>query len=542
MAVSRPNILCVLADDWGRYASAYARHEGPTSLNGLIKTPYFDRIASEGVLFLNAFAPSPGCNPSRNSLLTGRYFWQTGRGAIEQGATWDAGITTFPLELEKEGYHIGYSYEVTAKTQNAPFGGDRTGFQGSGQEFNSFSLWVTKEGPKIGIAAAKEVMFSEVRGNFRSFLDKRPKSQPFCYWWGACTTHREFAPGSGKELWGIDPDSLRGRMPTFFPDVHAVREDMADYLGECMALDGGLGVLLHELEARGELTNTLVVVSGDNGAPGMPRAKGNLYDAGCQVCLAACWPSRIPGGRIVSDFVNLMDLAPTFCEVAGVPIPATMSARSLLPLLTSGLNGQVEPGRDFVVAGRERHVSMARAGFLPYPQRSLRTKEFLYIINFEPSRWPMGDPYSLDDLSIEVPDDSITAFKHDTMVVFPDCDAGPTKAWVIQHRMTSTVEPCFQLWFGKRPSEELYDLQVDPHQMNNVAGKLPYAEVRRQLEQRLRSILVAQRDPRLVEHPCRFELEPFAAIDDKYISPKGAAFLEGLRRSRNKWERPKAKL
>lgn len=119
----------------------------------------------------------------------------------------------------------------------------------------------------------------------------------------------------------------------------------------------------------------------------MPRAKCNLYDIGCEVALAARWPGNIAPGTVIHDFVNIMDLAPTFCEVGGVTPPPSMTANSILPVLLSGRSGQIEPHRDFVVTGRERHVAIAREGFLPYPQRCLRTKAFIYIINFEPDRW-----------------------------------------------------------------------------------------------------------------------------------------------------------
>ncbi|MCB0145811.1 MAG: sulfatase-like hydrolase/transferase, partial [Caldilineaceae bacterium] len=128
---------------------------------------------------------------------------------------------------------------------------------------------------------------------------------------------------------------LQGRLPAFLPDVHDVREDVADYLGECLAFDAGLGVLIQRLEELGELDNTLIVVSGDHGIPGFPRAKCNLYDIGCEVALAARWPGRIQPGRVIEDFVNMMDVAPTFLDAANVAIPSTMTARSLLPILES---------------------------------------------------------------------------------------------------------------------------------------------------------------------------------------------------------------
>lgn len=119
-------------------------------------------------------------------------------------------------------------------------------------------------------------------------------------------------------------------------------------MSKCLAVDAGLGVLLERLEEIGELDNTLVVVSGDHGIPGFPRAKCNLYDIGCEVALAARWPGKIPAGRSVTDFVNLMDLGPTFLAAAGVDIPETMTARSLLPVLCCTENDQVDQTRTFV--------------------------------------------------------------------------------------------------------------------------------------------------------------------------------------------------
>ena len=248
----------------------------------------------------------------------------------------------------------------------------------------------------------------------------------------------------------------------------------------------------------------------------MPRAKCNLYDIGCEVALAVRWPGHVQPGRTIDDFVNLMDLGPTFCEAGGIEIPASMTARSLLPVLTSAKSGQIEASRDFVVTGRERHVHHAREGFLPYPQRSLRERNFIYIVNFEPDRWPMGDPMGLDDPSASAPD--YTSLAYDTMVAYRDFDASPTKAWMIHHREEDDVEPLYQLAFGKRPREELYDLRRDPDYMTNVADDPGYADVRARMEERLIAVLKAENDPRLMEQPCRYEAEPYAGpLDPDYL-------------------------
>ena len=507
----KPNILFAFADDWGRYARAYAEHEGAGSINWLIETPNFDRIAREGALFRNALVPAPSCTPCRSSILAGQYFWQTGLGAILQGAVWDETIPTFPLALEAQGgYFVGYQYKVWSpgRTLNAPIGAARTRFEPAGRDFNQFSHWVTEHAPSLGVDAAKQVLYDETRQNLRAFLEACPADQPFCYWWGPTNTHRTWERGSGKALWGIEPDDLKGRLPAFLPDVHDIREDAADYLGECQAVDKGLGILLDELAAAGRLDDTLLVVSGDHGIPGMPRAKCNLYDIGCEVALAVRWPGRVAPGRVVDDFVNLMDLGPTFCEAGGIDVPKTMSAKSLMPVLTDPGSGQIDALRDHVVTGRERHVAGAREGYLPYPQRSLRTRDFIYIVNFEPDRWPMGDPAGLDDPSAPAPDFETLASS--TFIAYADIDASPTKAWMIHHREDHDVEPLYELAFGKRPREELYDLNEDPDYMRNVADDPAYANVKRQLEGRLKAVLEAENDPRLMEQPCRYEFEPFA--------------------------------
>eukprot|EP00929_Paragymnodinium_shiwhaense_P121356 TRINITY_DN93573_c0_g1_i1.p1 TRINITY_DN93573_c0_g1~~TRINITY_DN93573_c0_g1_i1.p1 ORF type:complete len:555 (-),score=112.08 TRINITY_DN93573_c0_g1_i1:191-1855(-) len=537
-ADSRPNIVFVLGEDWGRYASAYAGHEGSCALHEQVRTPNFDRLAKEGVLFTGARTPAPGCNPCRSSLMSGRYFWQTGLGAIEQGTKWDTTIPTWPLELEQHGYFLGHTYEGDFGKTNAPIGGERTAFHPAGKHFGDFSRWVTKNASAMGsVDAAKNALLAEVRGNFTAFLDAAA-DRPFCYLWGPTTTHRGagWAPGSGKALWDIDPDRLKGGLPGFLPDVPEIREDLSDYLGECCALDAGLGVLLAELDARGLSSGTLVVVTGDHGIPGMPRSKATLYDFGCQVPLAIRWRGSIPGGRVVQDLVNTMDLAPTLCEVALRSVPHSMTARSLLPLLLTEKQGQVEAARSFVVSGLERHVSIAREDFLGYPCRSLRTRSFLYIVNFAPQRWPAGSPHGLEEPRCKVhkvPADVKLAT--DTMLVYPDFDGSPTKAWMIHHRGDPAVAPLFGLAVGKRPARELYDVARDPDSLRNLADDPDYAQVVEKLDQQLKTVLTAHNDPRLVEHPCRYELEPYAGIIAKYTDEKGRQLIAGLEKTRLSW-------
>jgi arylsulfatase A-like enzyme len=280
-------------------------------------------------------------------------------------------------------------------------------------------------------------------------------------------------------------------MPKAWPDIPEIREDAADYLGEVQAVDASIGLFVNKLQEMGEWDNTLLVISGDHGIPGFPRAKTNLYEIGTAVSLAIIWPEKIPAGRVVHDFVNLMDLAPTFLEAAGLMPPEVMTGRSLVPVLCSDKEGRVDPERYFVLTGRERHV-IARNDGSPYPMRSLRTKEYRYIRNFRPERWPIGP--------IEKR--------------WPDLDGGPTKEWLLANHDNPEMKHYIDLGFGMRPFEELYDLNGDPHELVNLADREEYQEIKIQLSSLMDSVLIATEDPRM-EEDCIFEHLPYTFVHEK---------------------------
>ena len=512
----RPNILFVFADDWGRYASAYAAVEKIPSLNDVIKTPHVDRVAKEGVLFRNAFVNAPSCTPCRSSLMSGRYFFNTGRGAILNGAVWDPAIPSFPLLLRDAGYHIGKSYKVWSpgKPADAPFGGQQYAYEKAGRAPNNFSEETeARLATGHSVEAAHQEILDQVRKNFEAFLADRKPNQPWLYFFGPTTTHRFWVKGSGKKHWGIDPDALKGKLPRPFPDVPEVREDVADYLGECQSVDACVGVLMKRLQESGELERTVVVLSGDHGFPGVPDGKCNLYDIGTAVPLVIRWPGG-KAGRVVDDFICLPDLAPTFMELGGVKLPAGITARSLLPLLKSDKEGLIDPTRTWVISGRERHVDNAREGNLPYPMRALRTPDFLYVRNFAPDRWPMGSPYSAAGSTETL---SAAQLERETRYAFPDMDASPTKAWLVLHRDVTDWKWNYDRAFLKRPADELYDLRKDPGQTHNLAGAPAYASQRERLASDLLARLHAAGDPRVCADPVPFEHMPYTDVEEKKI-------------------------
>ena len=445
----RPNVLFVIADDWSwRHAGAYG--------DRVVATPNMDRVAREGVVFEHAYVASPSCTPSRASVLAGQWFWRLGAGANLYGPL-AARHPVFTDLLEEDGYHVGYA---------------RKGW-GPGR------LGDRRRNPA-----------GDRYDTFESFLAARGEGQPFSFWFGTHDPHRAYEPGSGVRS-GIVADSIA--VPAVFPDTPDVRSDIADYYYEVQRIDRELGMMLERLAQAGELERTLVVITSDNGMP-FPRAKGNLYDLGVRVPLIMRLPGTVPGGRRVSDLVSLTDLAPTFLELAGVPVPPVMTGRSLVSQLTATRSGRIDSSRSATFFGRERHTPAQESPIGGgYPMRAVRTDDFLYIVNFAPDRWPAGTP------------DDARAFRHGAW--YSDIDASPTKH-VMEGRAEAFPE-LYDLSFGKRPGEELYDLALDPDQMVNVALDADYADVKRTLWNSLMGLLQDTGDPRAVGRGGVFDYQPY---------------------------------
>jgi arylsulfatase A-like enzyme len=256
---------------------------------------------------------------------------------------------------------------------------------------------------------------------------------------------------------------------------------------------------LQLLKEMGEVENTLVIVCSDNGWQ-MPRGLANLYDFGTRIPLIISMPERYTGGRVVDDFVSLNDLAPTFLELAGIAIPESMNASSLVDILESASQGIIEPDRDFIVTARERHAYV-RQGGQGYGARSIRTRDFLYIRNYEPEVWPAGDPPLFGDVDAH-------------MLHYPCA----TKLFMLKNREKDEVKKLFNLAFALRPAEELYDLRTDPFQMNNVAGTEAYAESQQELSQQLTTYLETHGDPRELGGEMKWIGAPYYA--EKDFNPK----------------------
>ncbi len=456
---ARPNILFLMGDDWSW------PHAGALG-DPVVKTPAFDRLAREGVLLENAFVSSPSCTPSRMAIVTGQWHWRL-KEAANLGGSLAKDVDVYPEMLRSIGYQIGFSRKGAGPSKHVYRGNDPFG-----PRFKSFT----------------------------EFLAKRKADEPFCFWYGAGEPHRPYIHGTGERA-GLKPGDVK--VPTCLPDHPSVRVDLCDYYERIQQFDSDAAKMIKRLEQAGELDNTIVVMSGDNGMP-FPRCKATLYDTGTRVPLVIRWGDKIQGGRTIADFVSLCDLAPTFLEAAGLRRPDEMTGHSLLPILRSTKSGTVQPSRDHVLIGMERHV-------FDNPSRAIRTSDYLYIQNFEPATWPTGrgagSPPEYDFSKRHWPSGS-EAFSF-------NIDPSPSKQYMLRNQGDTELKSRCAQAFGPRPEAELYDLKKDPHQLHNVANLPDYAAARTELAKKLKAELVASSDPRFVRAaPADAPNVLFIAMDD----------------------------
>jgi N-sulfoglucosamine sulfohydrolase len=480
---TRPNILFAIADDASYpHMSAY----GCT----WVKTPAFDKVANQGILFTNAYTPNSKCAPSRSCILTGRNSWQ-----LEEAANhvpfFPSNFKTYAEALAENGYHVGYTAKGWAPgVANDAHGRPR---QLTGKPYNEFKT----------TPPAQHISNNDYAANFEAFLKDNPKGQPFCFWYGSTEPHRAYEFRAGIEKGGKKLDDI-DKVFDFWPDNDSVRIDMLDYAFELEYFDYHLQKMLDILEARGELDNTLVIVTADNGMP-FPRIKGQEYELSNHLPLAIMWKNGIKNpGRVVEDFVSFIDFVPTYLELANLrPAKAGMqpfTGQSLTDIFYSGKSGNITTYRDHVLIGKERH-DIGRPNDAGYPIRGIVKDGFLLIRNYEPDRWPAGNPET----------------------GYLNCDGSPTKTVLLNGRMNPQTFDFWNWSFGKRPSEELYNIKNDAECMHNLAAQPEYGELKNSLLIQMIRELTEQDDPRMLGNGQIFESYVYAGEDvrgfyERYMS------------------------
>jgi N-sulfoglucosamine sulfohydrolase len=440
----RPNFLILMADNWAwPHAGVYG--------DPVVKTPTFDALAREGMLFARAYCSVPSCSPARAVFLTGQAAHRL-EDAANLHSQFPARLKVFPDLLVEAGYVDGYSGK----------GWGPGNWQATGRNRNPAG---------------------ESHPSFEAFYKSMGHDRPFCFWMSSKDPHVPWTEGRDFEK-SIDRDRLV--IPKHLPDHQAVRDDLVGYYCEVQNFDRECGKAIDLLRSTGELDNTLVLMLGDNGWQ-MPRGLAHMYDLSTHVPLVVRWPKRVQKG-VCEDFVSFEDLAPTILELAGLAPLKEMTGESLLPIF----EGKPVNGRDVVFLERERHANV-RAGDVGYPCRAVRNKDFLYIRNLRPERWPAGDPQL-----------------HFSVGPYGDVDNSLTKQLLLANSDTAELGVPFRLTFSKRPAEELYDLRIDPGETKNVAADPAYADTKATLSKRLSSWMHSTADPRANDDSYdRFDKYPY---------------------------------
>lgn len=449
-----PNILFVISDDQSfPHASIYG--------TSWIKTPGFDRIAKEGLLFNNAYTTNAKCSPSRATILTGRNSW-----LLEEAANhvpyFPEKFITFPEVLKNRGYKTGKTGKGWAPGIAVKNGIKRDLI---GQNYSSITT----------IPPAKFISNIDYSENFKLFLEEKEKDQPFLFWVGGLEPHRRYQYRVGIEYGNKTTDDIKS-VPNYWPDSENVRIDMLDYAFEIEYFDSHLERIIKELEIRDLLENTIIVVTSDNGMP-FPRVKGQVYPDDNRLPLAIRWGKGIKNpGRVIDEYFSFSDFAPTFLDIIGINQDLhemeDFSGKSWKEVF---FNNSIKFEREYIILGKERH-DVGRENDKGYPVRSILKNNYFYSINFEPNRWPAGNPET----------------------GYLNTDGSPTKSEILNLKRDNVNSVFWELAFGKRPKETLYNLINDPRCLVNIADNNAFMDIKSDLNKILIRDLINQKDPRVM--------------------------------------------
>lgn len=478
----RPNILFAISDDQSFAHTSYA---GCTFIN----TPAFDRIAKEGIYFSNCYAGSPGCAPSRSAIVTGRHHWQNEQSG-QHASSWLKKHIPFVDELTANGYATGKTGKGVGPFQFARTKDDSLWRDSDPAGMEHSHIKYTENDPSL---FAKGISATNYFENFKYFIDNIQSDEPFFFWYGAREPHRVFEQDSYKRF---DKSLDQAIVPDFLPDNDIVRGDLLDYAVEIEWFDMHLMKMLDYLEEIGELDNTIVIVTSDNGMA-FPRAKANCYEYGAHVPLAIKFTKSMNISNIIVERpVSFIDFAPSILGWAET------APQFMLPMtgknLSSLSQSELTSTSNYVFSGRERHSS-SRYKNWGYPQRMVRYEDHILIWNIRPERWPAGAPQKFNpkDTSSLLPlyglDDE-GKYMHQSS--FTDIDDCPTKSWTVENH--ASEQKYFGLAHAKRPEFELYNVITDPYCLNNLSNSPALKNTFSKLKSAMVKELTITKDPRIV--------------------------------------------
>ena len=391
-----PNLLWIVSEDNSPFFGCYG--------DEFATTPTFDKLASEGVLYENAFANAPVCAPARSTIITGMYPPSMGTQNMRSRYPTPESIKFFPQYLREAGYYC---------TNNAK------------EDYNMIK---------------PEGVWDE--SSRKAHYKNRKDGQPFFAIFNLGVSHESSIHKS------IPNDSLRHnpakvKLPPYHPDTPEMRHDWAQYYDKIEDLDGQVAAILKELEDAGLAENTIVGYYGDHGGV-IARSKRFVYESGTHVPMIWRFPDKYKhlapakSGSKLDRLVSFVDLAPTMLSLVGVEVPEYMQGKAFLG------DQQTQP-REYVHLFRGRmdeRIDMVRA---------VRNKQFRYIKNYMPHR--------------------IYGQYIEYLWRAPSC-----RSWEEAYK-AGTCNKAQSAFWEQKPPEELYDVTVDPWEVNNLADDPKYADV-----------------------------------------------------------------
>ncbi|MCK5441448.1 MAG: sulfatase [Maribacter sp.] len=426
----QPNFIVFIADD------AAWNDCGPYG-NQAIKTPNINKLAEDGLVFDNAFLTASSCSPSRGSILTGRY--PHSAGTQELHMPFPEEQILFPGELQKAGYYTA----IAGKYHPGPWRAEFDSIYRYSGEPSGCKQWVKA-------------------------IQERPKDKPFFLWLASIDPHRDYEPNIIPEP--HNPEDVI--VPPYLPDTDSIRKDLGLYYDEISRMDSYLGKVMEELKKQGVEDNTLVIYMADNGSP-FPRSKTRLYDSGIKTPFIVRWPGVTTKARTRS-LVSSIDIAPTFCELAGANIPESFQGVSFTPIL---YDNSVKT-RDHIIGEHNWHDYQAH-------ERAIRNHKFLYIRNAFP------------ELSASPSADVVRSITYQEMIKLDK--AG---------KLNEKQQDCF---VKPRRAEELYDVINDPYQFNNLAEDQEYKEALTEMS-RLLDTWIKETDDKIPANPTPDKFDRWSGI------------------------------
>ncbi|MBP3774819.1 MAG: sulfatase [Bacteroidaceae bacterium] len=461
---AKPNILLVVADDQSfPHAGVYGC--------SWVRTPAFDYVAAHGILVNNCYTSNAKSSPSRASLITGLYSWQ-----LEEAGNH---IPNWPIDkyptifetLSQKGYYAGYTGKGWAPGTPGTMNGQPRELVGR----KYTELLCNPPTPAMATW--------DYTNNFRQFLSDVPEHQPWIFWMGIREPHRPYEFMSSLHKNGRQPQDVDA-IPAYWPDNDTVRTDMLDYAYEIEYYDTHMQRVLDLLRSNGQLDNTLIIWTADNGMP-FPRRKGQSYECSTHVPMAIMWTNGIKNpGRQCHEYVNLIDIVPTIMKLTGYSAQDLGMETPSGAELTDILQDRPSHRHDYLLFGRERHDA-ARPHNQGYPIRGIIEDGYLYIYNFKPELWPAGNPE----------------------MGYRDTDSSPTKSTILNLHRRDAHSVYWHLCFDLHPQEELYHVEQDRDCIHNLAAAQPQRMAR--MKAKLFRLLQKQQDPRLAGRGDAFDGYPF---------------------------------